>query len=103
MTLRVTLRNTGNRAGAEVAQVYANLPASSGEPPKRLVAWRKVMLAPGETRRVTIEVAPQRLAVWDVSAHRWRMPSGPVGLAVGTSSRDPAALGATVREDGGYL
>ena len=103
VTLRVTLRNTGNRAGAEVAQVYANLPALSGEPPKRLVAWQKVMLAPGETRRVTIEVAPQRLAIWDVSAHRWRMPAGPVGLAVGTSSRDAAALGATVREDGGYL
>ncbi|MEI9976644.1 MAG: hypothetical protein WDO73_34070 [Ignavibacteriota bacterium] len=34
-----TVRNTGKRAGAEIAQVYAGLPASAQEPPKRLVAW----------------------------------------------------------------
>ena len=55
---RVTfdLRNTGTVAGAEVAQVYLGLPASTGEPPRRLVGWQKVFLEPGALQHVTIEV-----------------------------------------------
>ena len=51
-----TVKNTGNRAGAEIAQVYAALPASAGEPPKRLVGWSKVKLNPGESKDVTVDV-----------------------------------------------
>ena len=40
-----TVRNTGTRAGAEIAQVYVGLPAAAQEPPKRLVAWEKLRLA----------------------------------------------------------
>ena len=43
-----TLTNTGARAGAEIAEVYAALPASPEEPPKRLVGWSKVELEAGE-------------------------------------------------------
>ena len=50
LTVTFNLRNTGKLAGAEVAQVYVALPANAGEPPKRLVAWDKVQLAPGETQ-----------------------------------------------------
>jgi hypothetical protein len=42
---RVT--NTGNQAGSEIAEVYAALPKSAGEPPKRLVGWSKVKLDVG--------------------------------------------------------
>ena len=38
-TVSFTVRNTGKRAGMEIAQVYAGLPAAANEPPKRLVAW----------------------------------------------------------------
>ena len=46
-----TVANTGKRAGAEVAQVYASLPASTGEPPKRLVGWSRVNLGRGRARK----------------------------------------------------
>ena len=41
-TVTFTVKNTGSRPGAEIAQVYAALPASAGEPPKRLVGWNKI-------------------------------------------------------------
>jgi beta-glucosidase len=43
------LKNCGDRAGTEVAQVYLGLPTSPGESPKRLGSWKKVKLGPGET------------------------------------------------------
>lgn len=49
-----TVRNTGKRAGAEVAQVYAGLPTAANEPPKRLAAWEKVQLAPARRRRLLL-------------------------------------------------
>ena len=56
-----TLTNSGSRAGAEVAEVYASLPTSTGEPPKRLVGWSKVQLNPGESKEVTVDVDPKYL------------------------------------------
>ena len=51
-----TVKNTGSRAGDEIAQVYAALPASAGEPPKRLVGFSKIHLNPGESREVPVKV-----------------------------------------------
>src|SRR5207302_7618121 len=42
-SVTLTVTNSGQRAGAETAQLYAALPASAQEPPKRLVGWSKVM------------------------------------------------------------
>ncbi len=66
--LKVTfsVTNTGKRAGAEVAQVYALLPASAGEPFKRLIGWEKIPLAKGETKAVTVTVDPQYLSIFNV-------------------------------------
>ena len=64
---RFTVRNTGSRAGTEVAQVYAVLPASTGESTfKRLVAWDRVALAPGESKTVTLKLDPLYLSIFDV-------------------------------------
>ena len=41
-TVSFTVKNTGSRAGEEIAEVYAGLPPGTGEPPKRLVGWSKV-------------------------------------------------------------
>ena len=46
-----TVKNTGKRAGTEIAQVYASLPDAAGEPPKRLIGWARVDLAPGESKQ----------------------------------------------------
>lgn len=94
--LRLTLRNTGSRAGADVVQVYASLPAAANQPPKRLVAWRKVMLAAGASTTVDISVPARRFAVWDVTAKAWHVPPGTFGLQVGGSSADPAQTGSVV-------
>jgi beta-glucosidase len=83
VTFNVT--DTGNRAGAEVAQVYASLPASAGEPFKRLVAWQKVQLSPGETKGVTLTVDPHFLAVFDAGTGDWKLVPGDYKVYVGGS------------------
>jgi beta-glucosidase len=83
-----TLKNTGQRAGAEVAQVYVGLPADAKEPPKRLVAWEKVTLAAGETKTVTLKLAPRLLSVFNVEKDDWELDRGDYKVFVGGSSRE---------------
>jgi len=80
--------NTGNRAGAEIAEVYASLPESTGEPPKRLVGWSKVKLGAGESQDVTIEVEPRYLSIFNVENAAWQLVSGDSTIRVGGSSQD---------------
>lgn len=83
-----TLRNSGSRAGSEVAQVYLGLPSSLGEPPKRLVAWKKVALNAGASQLVTIPIERDRLAYWDTASAGWKVAAGDYRFQVGSSSRD---------------
>ena len=83
-----SVRNTGKRAGAEIAQVYASLPANTAEPPKRLVAWEKVQLAPGETKTVSLSIPPLHLAVFNEAKDAWEVVTGDYKLLVGGSSRE---------------
>jgi beta-glucosidase len=87
------LRNTGSRSGAEVAQVYAALPVAAGEPPQRLVGWKKVKLAAGESRHIKLTIPAARFAVWDKA---WKVPAGSASIRVGGSSRDQNALSQSV-------
>ena len=59
-TVTFTVKNTGKRAGDEIAQVYATLPQQSGEPFKRLAGFERVTLAPGESKTLTIATQPRR-------------------------------------------
>src|SRR5439155_6671696 len=87
-----TVKNTGARAGAEIAQVYLGLPANTGEPPKRLVGWVKVELEPGETREVSMTLDPNAtsrpLSYWNVTTSGWQTAGGDYTVYVGASSRD---------------
>ena len=83
-----TVRNTGMRAGAEIAQVYAGLPAAANEPPKRLVAWTKIQLAAGESKTVTLQMEPKLLSIFDVEKNDWRLLFGEYHFFVGGSSRN---------------
>ena len=87
-TVTFTLKNTGKRAGEEIAQVYAAVPADAGEPPKRLVGWSKVKLNSGESKDVKVSIPNKYLSVWDESASTWRLVSGDYNFMVGGSSRD---------------
>lgn len=90
--VQALVANTGDVAGAEVVQVYVGLPRTAGEPPKRLVAFEKVRLQPGEKKYVQLEIDPAAshhpLSVWDAAADRWTTPEGDVTVHVGTTSAD---------------
>ena len=83
------LKNTGTVAGAEVAQVYLGMPVS-GEPPKRLVGWQKVFLAPGQQQNVTVEVdandSSHPLSYWDEPSGSWQTGPGTYTVYLGNSS-----------------
>ncbi|BCW06214.1 glycoside hydrolase family 3 C-terminal domain-containing protein [Arthrobacter sp. NtRootA1] len=86
LPLTVTLTNTGNRAGKNVVQIYAEKPDSAVERPVRwLVASAPVWAGPGETVTATIEVPTRLLAYWDEG---WTYESGEYALRLGTSVTD---------------
>ncbi len=90
--VEATVRNTGDRAGAEVMQVYLSVPSGSGlpQPPKRLVGFRKVVLEPGASERVSINLDPAAshhpLSVWDTSRKAFVVPPGVYTVWVGNAS-----------------
>lgn len=84
-----TVRNIGERAGAQVAQLY--LVTRKGEPQERLVGFQKVALAPGESRSVSFTIDSRLLADWRSDA--WWVPDVLYTFALG----DSADLGAAVR------
>jgi beta-glucosidase len=77
------VKNTGKRAGAEVAQVYVALPPAANEPPRRLVAWEKVELAPGESKTVTLRLDPKYLSIFNVEKDTWELVPGDYKVMVG--------------------
>ncbi len=83
-----TITNTGSGAGAEVAEVYASLPAAAAEPPKRLVGWSKVALNAGESKEVDVEIDPKYLSIFNVEKNGWQLIPGDYGFMVGGSSQD---------------
>jgi beta-glucosidase len=82
-----TVTNSGKMAGAEVAEVYASLPASAAEPPKRLVGWSKVKLNPGESKEVTVDVDAKYLSIFNEMHNAWQLVAGDYGFMVGGSSQ----------------
>jgi beta-glucosidase len=82
-----TVANTGSRAGAEIAEVYAALPEAAEEPPKRLIGWSKVPLNSAESREVVVEVDPQYLSIFNTERDAWEMLPGEYTFLVGSSSQ----------------
>lgn len=92
ITVRATVTNTGDVAGAEVVQVYVGLPGELGRPPKRLVGFAKSKLEPGASQQVEIIVDPAAtnhpLSVWSDAKRDFVVASGEYVVYVGTSSED---------------
>jgi beta-glucosidase len=84
----LTVKNTGSRAGAEIAQVYATLPAASGENYQRLVAFDRIPLAPGEAKTVTLKIDPTLLSIFDEAKDEWDLLPGEYKIAAGPSSSE---------------
>ena len=89
VTVSVDVTNTGTRDGDEVVQLYVTHEGSSVERPKEdLRGYRRVSLAPGETKTVSLKVAAKSLAYWNAQRHGWIVESEPIRLRVGASSAD---------------
>ncbi len=88
VTVSIAVRNTGERAGDEVVQLYyRDLVASVARPQRMLLGFARVSLAPGQARRVTFTVHPSRLAFYDPSM-RFVTEPGAFTFSVGASSTD---------------
>lgn len=84
VTAQVT--NTGQRAGADVAQVYLGDPAASGEPPRQLEGFTKVTLNPGQSATVSFTLTPQERSAYDQASGGWTESTGAYRVYVGDSS-----------------
>ena len=87
-TVTFTVKNTGTRAGTEIAEVYTTLPDAAGEPPKRLIGWSRVELGPGESKLVSIAVSKDRMSVYDEGSDSWKLVPGSYTVMAGGSSQD---------------
>lgn len=84
-----TIKNTGDVAGSEIAQVYVAKPESKTfRAPKELKGFVKIHLDPGEEKKVTVELDDRAFAFWNTATEDWCVESGEYKILVGASSRD---------------
>lgn len=89
ITFTVNVKNTGTREGQEVVQLYISDKKSSlPRPVKELKGFRKVKLAPGEEKAVSITIDKKALSFFDDARHEWVAEPGKFEAIIGSSSRD---------------
>lgn len=88
----VTITNTGNRDGVEIAQMYIrDRVASAARPVKELKGFERVSLKAGESKDVSFDITPDKLAFYDINMNR-TVESGDFEVMVGGSSEDTDML-----------
>ena len=99
--ISVAVKNTGNREGKEVVQVYVSAPdnKAANKPVKELKAFAKTkQLKPGESQTLTLSITAPELASFDEAASAWVVAEGEYQFLVGASSQDiKATLSAPVK------
>jgi beta-glucosidase len=89
VTVEFELANTGDRAGAEVAEIYVQpINPSVSRPLKELKGFKKVLLQPGEKQKVSVTLDQSAFAYYDVNKKGWVAEKGEYKILVGSSSRD---------------
>lgn len=84
-----TIKNTGDVAGSEIAQVYVAKPESKiFRAPKELKGFVKIHLDPGEEKKVSVELDDRAFTFWNTATEDWCVESGEYKILVGASSRD---------------
>jgi beta-glucosidase len=95
LSVRFAVKNTGDYAGAYVAQIYVSpiggAAALSWESPKRLCGFKKVSLQPGESADVSLNIEPRMLAVYDEAGRGWIIEEGDYDVSLSTDSRNAVA------------
>ena len=85
----LTVTNTGDRAGAEIVQLYVAKPdAKIFRPAQELKGFAKVPLRPGESRTVVIPLDDKAFRYWNTQTNRWEIEGGQYELRVGASCAD---------------
>ncbi|NBC82176.1 MAG: glycosyl hydrolase [Bacteroidetes bacterium] len=83
-----TVKNTGSRAGKEIAQLYISDPESTVlRPLKELKNFAKIHLQPGEHKKITLNINKEDLSFWDPNEKKWTAESGKFQVLIGSSSR----------------
>jgi len=85
----VEIKNAGTVAGSDVVQMYVSFPKSSiKRPNEELAGFQRVMLQPGEAKKITIPLKPEDLEYWDTSSKQFVLETGKVDVKIGSSSAD---------------
>lgn len=89
ISFTVNVKNTGTREGQEVVQLYISDKKSSlPRPIKELKGFKKVKLAPGEEKAVTLTIDRKALSFFDDTRHEWVAEPGKFEAIIGSSSKD---------------
>jgi len=90
VTVEFTVTNTGDCAGAEVAQLYVGLPVRPDlpQPPRQLKGFCHIQLESGSFQRIKMSLDARALSYWDTASHSWKVLPGAYYISVGASSRD---------------
>jgi beta-glucosidase len=85
----IDVQNSGRVAGDEVVQLYIhNEKCSVPQPIKKLAAFKRVHLEPGEKETVTLTANPDSMAIYNVDKHEFVVEPGTIDVLVGSSSED---------------
>ena len=92
LDVKVNIKNTGSVASDEVPQVYLGAPAQIPDgvqfPVRALIAFDRIHLKSGESKDVSLHVAPRQLQYWSTKDQKWQTATGKRTVSVGGSSRD---------------
>lgn len=89
VTVSVDVKNTGERAGDEVVQLYVHAQKSHVKRPTReLRGFTRLTIAPGETAKVTLDLPADKLAYYDEATHQFVVDPGIYDVLIGSSSAD---------------
>ena len=89
LSVSFSVKNTGAAAGKDVAQVYVAARDTKWEAPKRLGAFQKVDLKPGESTSVTVNVDPRLLAMYQSKDKTWKIAKGEYEVILAKSTAEP--------------
>jgi beta-glucosidase len=102
VTVTFTVKNTGNIAGSEVAQLYMTWPSNStlSHPPLTLKAFAKISLEAGASRSVELCLDKYAVSSWSESLEKWFVENGNYTISIGTSSQELPLTGTVTVKSG---
>lgn len=93
LSVSFDVTNTGTRAGYDTPQVYAACDLTGMSSIRHLIGWNKLLLNPGETKRVSIAADQRLLANFDQTAHVWKLAAGTYRAELGKFAGDVVLSG----------